>query len=459
MLTKPDIADELIISRLQEEYDLHVTSLTFLPLGADMGSVVYRVVADDGTVYFLKLRKGFNEIIVTAPLFLKSHGIQEIIAPFETKSKQGWADFGEYKMIVYPFIQGKNGFEMELSDHHKRTLGKALQQHPGPASGSPPLPLRSPRAAKSHVDIRTLFCYADPRLNLTRSLAARPSAPNAHPICAVPEHFARLRRPSNSRSAKHGFKIETISLRPTGAGSRSSKLQNSHRRLRFGHAPRAVRRLPTRCAKPRGRVLRICAFPGKNAVPWERDFRRSVFSWRRPRLGAVGAGRAVHEVVERDAIARIDARPARAVHQPHPLLHAEQPQAAPILRLESDAGILDGKPQMSLQAREPHEHLGRLGVPGHVAQGFLTDPVEARRDLLRRCQQVACRQDPIAAARRREVQFRRAILIARRADGCRSATRGWQSVELRTAQAARVPGSCRPRGSRRRSRPGDCRGR
>ncbi len=53
MLTKPDIADELIISRLQEEYDLRVSTLTFLPLGADMGAAVYRVITEDGTVYFM----------------------------------------------------------------------------------------------------------------------------------------------------------------------------------------------------------------------------------------------------------------------------------------------------------------------------------------------------------------------------------------------------------------------
>jgi len=127
MLTKPDIADELIIARVQGEYYLPVTSLTFLPLGADMGSAVYRVVGDNGTAYFLKLRKGFDEIVVTVPLFLKSQGIKEIIPPFETKSKLGWADFGEYKMILYPFIDGKNGFEMELSDQHKRRLGNALK--------------------------------------------------------------------------------------------------------------------------------------------------------------------------------------------------------------------------------------------------------------------------------------------------------------------------------------------
>src|SRR5258706_15983756 len=127
MLTKPNIPDELIISRLQEEYGLHIATLSFLPLGADIGTVVYCVVTDDDTVYFLKLRKGFDEISVTVPLFLKSQGIQEIISPCETKSKQGWADFGEYKMILYPFIEGKNGFEMELTDQHKHKLGSALK--------------------------------------------------------------------------------------------------------------------------------------------------------------------------------------------------------------------------------------------------------------------------------------------------------------------------------------------
>jgi len=41
MLTKPEIPDELIISRLQEEYDLRIAELTFLPIGADIGTVVY----------------------------------------------------------------------------------------------------------------------------------------------------------------------------------------------------------------------------------------------------------------------------------------------------------------------------------------------------------------------------------------------------------------------------------
>jgi len=128
MLEKPDIPDELILSHLQRQYDLSVAQLEFLPLGADSGTAVYRVVENGGTAYFLKLRKGFEEIIVTVPLFLKSQGLKEIISPFETKSKQGWADFGEYKMILYPFIEGKDGFDRELTDDHRNTLGTALRR-------------------------------------------------------------------------------------------------------------------------------------------------------------------------------------------------------------------------------------------------------------------------------------------------------------------------------------------
>jgi spectinomycin phosphotransferase len=127
MLEKPDIPEKLLISHLQEEYDLRVIESTFLPLGADLGAAVYRVVTDDGTAYFLKLRKGFDEIIVTIPLFLKTQGIQAIIVPFETKSGGRWTDFGDFKMILYPFIDGKDGFEMELTGHHRRSLGMSLK--------------------------------------------------------------------------------------------------------------------------------------------------------------------------------------------------------------------------------------------------------------------------------------------------------------------------------------------
>src|SRR6185436_9362514 len=119
MLTKPNITDELIISRLQDEYGIRADKLNFRPTG-DLNAAAYRVLTDNGVTYFLKLRKGFDEIAVTVPLFLKSQGIEAVIIPCETKSKRHWADSGDYKIILYPFVEGRDGFEMELSDKHRR---------------------------------------------------------------------------------------------------------------------------------------------------------------------------------------------------------------------------------------------------------------------------------------------------------------------------------------------------
>ena len=128
MLEKPNIPDELIISLLHEEYDFQVAQLTFLPIGADSRTAVYRVVTEEAIAYFLKLRKNFDEVTVHVPLSLKANGVEAIIVPLETKSKQHWADFGEYTMILYPFIDGKNGFEMNLMDQHRRSLGAAFKR-------------------------------------------------------------------------------------------------------------------------------------------------------------------------------------------------------------------------------------------------------------------------------------------------------------------------------------------
>ena len=128
MLEKPDLQDQLIISGLQEEYGLQVARVTFLPLGADVNTAVYRAVTDDGTAYFLKLRKGdFDEITVAVPQFLKAQGIQSIIAPLETRAGEGWGSLGAFKMILYPFIEGQNGYEVALSDHQWLDFGAALK--------------------------------------------------------------------------------------------------------------------------------------------------------------------------------------------------------------------------------------------------------------------------------------------------------------------------------------------
>jgi spectinomycin phosphotransferase len=128
LLDKPDLQDERIIARLEGAYGLHAAQVAFLPLGADQNTAVYRVVADDGTPYFLKLRSGvFDETSVTAPAFLRGQGIAQIISPVTTRARRSWARLDGYRLILYPFVEGQDGYERDLSDRQRVELGAALR--------------------------------------------------------------------------------------------------------------------------------------------------------------------------------------------------------------------------------------------------------------------------------------------------------------------------------------------
>lgn len=129
MLTAPDIPDEKIAACVQDAFGLRVAQIAFLPLGADVNTAVYRAVAEVGTPYFAKLRRGdFDEVAVLLPRFLRDRGAEQIIAPLATRSGRPWADLDAFKVILYPFVEGHNGYEIDLSDDHWVVLGGALRR-------------------------------------------------------------------------------------------------------------------------------------------------------------------------------------------------------------------------------------------------------------------------------------------------------------------------------------------
>ena len=129
MLEKPDLSDERIASCLQDAYGLHRVQVAFLPLGADPNTAVYRVIANDDTMFFLKLRRGiFDETSVALPKFLSDQGIAQIIAPLATQSGQLWTSVDAFKAIIYPFIEGRNGYVIDFSDRQWANLGTALKR-------------------------------------------------------------------------------------------------------------------------------------------------------------------------------------------------------------------------------------------------------------------------------------------------------------------------------------------
>ncbi len=128
MLEKPAIPDERICAKLRAAYGLNVTQLTFLPLGADVNTAVYRAVSADDTPYFLKLRSGsFYKISVLLPAYLRQQGITAVVAPLPARNGQLWVPLGTYRLLLYPFVDGQNGYERALSPRQWREFGAALR--------------------------------------------------------------------------------------------------------------------------------------------------------------------------------------------------------------------------------------------------------------------------------------------------------------------------------------------
>lgn len=128
MLTKPDLADDLISACVHDSFGLPVSEVAFLPLGADVNSAVYRVTVEDGTRYFLKLRRAsIDDLSVAIPALLHAQGIRSVMAPIATTAQTLSLDRHGFQWMLYPFFEGTNGFAAALSQVQWITLGASLK--------------------------------------------------------------------------------------------------------------------------------------------------------------------------------------------------------------------------------------------------------------------------------------------------------------------------------------------
>ncbi|ETZ04480.1 phosphotransferase enzyme family protein [Holospora undulata HU1] len=129
MLIKPNLKDEEIIACLREAYGLTVEKITFLPLGADFNTAVYRVTTTDGADHFLKLRSGeFLEASVSVPKYIADLGIKQVIPPLATKTGQLWTGLASFKAILYPYVESRNGVDTKLSEDHWAQFGEVIKK-------------------------------------------------------------------------------------------------------------------------------------------------------------------------------------------------------------------------------------------------------------------------------------------------------------------------------------------
>ncbi len=129
MLTKPNLTDETIATHLYNAYELDAKEISFLPLGADFNTAVYRITTSTQRDYFLKLRSGeFLEASVSVPKYLADLGIKQVIPPITTKPGQLYSGLGSFKAILYPYVEGCNGVETKLSEDQWAQFGAAIKK-------------------------------------------------------------------------------------------------------------------------------------------------------------------------------------------------------------------------------------------------------------------------------------------------------------------------------------------
>jgi spectinomycin phosphotransferase len=127
----PGIDERLITTSLERWYGVCVSSLAFLPIGFDIDSAVYHIVASDEREYFLKLKFGPpNEAALEVPRLLADAGIPNILAPIPTLSSALRAPLNDVNgrtVTIFPLIHGRDAMTVGLDDAQWREFGRTLR--------------------------------------------------------------------------------------------------------------------------------------------------------------------------------------------------------------------------------------------------------------------------------------------------------------------------------------------
>lgn len=130
MLEPPPLTISAIRFALQRHYVISADTVTFLPIGNDAASFVYRIDAADGASYFLKARAGmgFSAPSLTVPDFLRTTGIPHVMAPLPAAGQALWVAVDGFALSLYPFVEARTAFAagLTLADWH--ALGVTLRQ-------------------------------------------------------------------------------------------------------------------------------------------------------------------------------------------------------------------------------------------------------------------------------------------------------------------------------------------
>ncbi len=130
MLEPPLLAENTILAALRAHYGIAGAVLTFLPIGNDAASFVYRADAANGASYFLKARSGagFSAASLTVPYFLHNQGVPHVMAPLPAEGQALWVAVDGFALSLHPFVDARTATDAGLTLDDWRALGATLRQ-------------------------------------------------------------------------------------------------------------------------------------------------------------------------------------------------------------------------------------------------------------------------------------------------------------------------------------------
>lgn len=155
----PGSSDEATAARLRGEYGVDPARIVPLSLGADADARVGRMEAAGGEAYFLRVniwREGDDDLGAAVARALVAAGLAPVVAPLPAKGGAPRVEVGGYALVLYPFVDGRAGWDGGLTVPQWTAFGGALRRiHdsllPGAPSGRLPRETFVPVARRSRV--------------------------------------------------------------------------------------------------------------------------------------------------------------------------------------------------------------------------------------------------------------------------------------------------------------------
>jgi spectinomycin phosphotransferase len=125
MRERPPLPDSALMASLAAGWGVAAAAVQCLPVGDESNAWSFRAVADDGTPWYPKVRRGpVDPATVLVPAFLRDHGLVQVVAALPATDGNPWRPLDDFTLLVYPWVGGVPALERGLTDRQWVALGR-----------------------------------------------------------------------------------------------------------------------------------------------------------------------------------------------------------------------------------------------------------------------------------------------------------------------------------------------